>query len=100
MRLPRCVQQLLWDVGEDVSWERHRDFLIERALVHGDWDAQQWVRRRAGDAAVRAVLEQTRARSLSRAQIRFWQLILGLPDELVDSWLDDPSRKVWDRRTA
>ncbi len=100
MRLPPCVQRLLWDVGQDVSWESHRDFLIERALVHGDWDAQQWVRHQAGDAAVQTVLERTRARSLSRAQIRFWQLILALPDELVDPWLDDPSRKVWDRRTA
>jgi hypothetical protein len=99
VELPDCVQSLLWDVA-DVSWERHRDFLIERVLSQGDWEAWQWIRRLAGDAALRAVLERTRARSLSRAQISFWQLILDLPEKQVSSWLADPARVIWDQRTA
>ena len=99
VELPDCVRRLLWDVA-DASWERHRDFLIERVLSQGDWEAWRWIRRRAGDAALRAVLERTRARSLSRAQISLWQVILDLPEELVRAWLTDPSRVIWDRRTA
>jgi predicted transcriptional regulator len=99
VELPDSVRSLLWDVA-DASWERHRDFLIERVLSQGDWESWQWIRRRAGAAALRAVLERTRARSLSRAQISFWQVILDLPEDLVSAWLANPSRVIWDRRTA
>ena len=97
--LPDCIRSLLWDVA-DVSWERHRDFLIERALSQGGLEAWRWIRRQAGDAALREVLERTRARSLSRAQISFWQLLLDLPEEQASVWLADPARVIWDRRTA
>jgi hypothetical protein len=97
--LPDSVRRLLWDVA-DVSWERHRDFLIERILSQGGFEAWQWARRQAGDEALRAALERTHARSLSRAQISYWQVILGLPDDLVTAWLDEPAREIWDRRTT
>jgi hypothetical protein len=55
VELPECVTRLLWDTDpRRVSWETHRESILGRVLVHGDWDAIRWLRAVAGDAAVRA----------------------------------------------
>lgn len=100
-RIPACVGMLFWEYDDGaVSWEHHRDFIIERVLARGDWEAVRWVRAQAGDAALREVLSRTRGRSLSRAQLRFWQLVLDLPEEQVSAWLGSKNREIWDRRIA
>ena len=97
--LPECVRRLLWDTDPDaVTWETHRDALVGRVLAHGEWDAIRWLRKTAGDEAIRAWILATHARRLSPEQIRFWQLLLDLPENLVRSWLDRPERQVWDHR--
>ncbi len=100
-RLPDCLRELLWDVeSAGVSWERDREFLIDRALSDGSWEAIRLVRREAGDDAIREAIRRTRGRRLAPPQIRFWQLILDLPEDEVARWLTDPARAVWDRRCA
>ena len=98
--LPEFVARLLWDTEERADLATHRHFLIGRVLAEGDWEALRWLRREAGDGALRAWMRATRARRLSRRQIRFWQLLLDLPDTEVESWLADPVREVWDRRSG
>lgn len=101
LELPESVMRLLWDTDPAaVTWEEHRDFLIGRVLAHGDWSAQRWLRRTAGDDVIRDWIVATRGRRLARAQIRFWQLLLDLPEPLVQGWLDLPGRRVWDERCA
>ena len=98
--LPESLATLFWDhPGGGVSWEEHREFVIDRVLSHGSWDAIRWVRARAADDELRAVIQRTRGRRLSRRQLRFWQLVLDLPDGDVDEWLRAPERTLWDGRT-
>lgn len=99
--LPDGIRSLLHDTAPaGVSWEQHEDFLVDRILADGDWDSVRWLRRTAGDAAIRVRILATRGRRLSPRQIRLWQLLLDLPQDLVDTWLADPNRSVWDRRSA
>jgi uncharacterized protein DUF6922 len=101
LELPESVTSLLWDTDPGaVTWEAHRDFLVGRVLAHGDWNALCWLRKAAGDEAIRAWVVATRGRRLAREQIRFWQLLLDLPEPLVQGWLDLPERRVWDERCA
>jgi len=100
-QLPPSVSRLFWEYQAGaVSWQDHRDFIVERVLARGDWDAIRWVRAHAGDAVVRQIVTRTRGRWLSRAQLRFWQLVLDLPDDEVAAWLGARGREIWDRRSA
>ena len=99
--LPPNLEAFFWDYAPGaVSWDAHREFIIERVLARGDWDAIRWLRTELGDEALRAVIMRTHGRSLTRPQIRLWQLLLDLPEADVDSWLKDVSREIWDRRSA
>jgi len=101
VELPEAVRELLHDCDPGrVSWERHRDFLIDRVLSQGSWEAILWLRRQAGDDVLRAHLIESRGRRLSPRQLRFWQVLLDLPEDAVTEWLADVSRQVWDRRSA
>jgi hypothetical protein len=99
--LPTEVRGLLHDCDPDsVSWESRREFLIDRILSAGNWDAILWLRRTAGGDALRARILATRGRRLSPRQLRFWQLMLELPEADVTCWLAEPARAIWDRRSA
>ena len=99
--LPDEVRALLHDCDPGrVTWEGHREFLIDRILSEGGWDVIRWLRRTAGDAALRERIVATRGRRLSPRQLRLWQVLLDLPEGDVTGWLADPARAVWDRRSA
>ena len=101
VQLPPDVRRLLYDCDPDqVRWEQHGGFLIDRILSEGGWDAIRWLRDVAGDAALRARLVETKGRRLSPRQLRFWQLLLDVPEHVVSAWLADPARSIWDRRSA
>lgn len=90
---------LLWDVpAERVDGAAHREFLIGRALGHGSVDAIRALRRDLGDTAIRDHLERTRGRKIDRRRLRYFEAILDLDRAAVDSWLADPSRRIWDGR--
>jgi len=67
-------------------------------LSRGTWPQIQWLRARVGDEALRAAIVETRAKDLTRRQVRFWQVILGLDEPMVDGWLRDqaPTRRLWE----
>jgi len=99
--LPSEVRGLLHDCDPDrVTWEKHREFLIDRILAEGGWDLVRWLRRTAGDEALRARIVATHGRRLSPRQLRLWQVLLDLPHTQVTDWLADPARAIWDRRSA
>jgi hypothetical protein len=99
--LPERLRSLFWDYDfAQLDWQRHRDFIIGRLLEVGPWDAICWLRREVGDDALRAWIERHRGRPLRSEQLRFWQLILDLPAETVDTWLHSPERKIWESREA
>ncbi len=101
LSLPPEVRSLFWEYGEhDISLERERDFVIGRVLSAGDWESLLWLRRELGDVALRDYLDRTGGRHLSSRQLRLWQVLLDLPDEMVTRWLQRESRRVWDRRAG
>ncbi len=97
--LPETFRPLFWDCEfTDVTWREHRDFVIRRILSDGTWDAIGWLRTRLGDAALRDWIQRHRGRGLNPQQLRFWELVLDLPSDLVDSWLDSQERRLWKER--
>ena len=98
--LPASIEKLFWDMKpHSLSWDRHRDQIIGRVLASGPWETVQWLRSRTGgDDAIRNWIEKRKGRGLSPRQLRFWQLVLGLPAGQVDQWLRSETRQVWDRR--
>ena len=99
-RLPAMLRPLFWDYDfETLIWERDRDLVTARILALGTWEAVTWLRSRLGDRALRDWIERRQGRGLSPQQLRFWELILGLPHRQVNAWLAAQGRQIWDKRT-
>ena len=99
-KLPEMLRPLFWDCNFDrLDWLQDRDFVVGRVLVYGPWDAIGWLRGKVGDEGVRDWIVRHEGRQLSSQQIRFWELILDLPAELVAAWLRSEGRRIWDGRT-
>jgi hypothetical protein len=97
--LPEQLRPLFWDHDfEKVDWLQHRDFIIGRVLEAGSWDAICWLRLEVGDGVLRDWFMRSRGRLLDSEQLRFWQVILDLPADAVDAWLQSPERKIWEQR--
>jgi hypothetical protein len=81
-----------------LTWEADSDLIIGRVLAAGDWEAVLWLRGLVPKPALRDWLECRRGAGLSARQLRFWELVLGLPRRQVNTWLTDPGRQVWEGR--
>jgi hypothetical protein len=98
-RLPRHLRPLFWEYKfAQLTWEADADLIIGRILTEGKWDAIQWLRRRLPNAGLQDWIEQRRGAGLSARQVRFWELVLGLPHRKVNAWLKDPARQLWEGR--
>lgn len=98
-QLPALLRALLWDYDfETLTWENDRDLIIGRVLASGGWDAVTWLRSRVGDRALREWIKRHQGRGLSPQQLRFWELVLGLPHRRVNAWLAAEGRQIWDQR--
>ena len=101
LSLPEMVRPFFWDCDfSRISWKEDRDFVISRILSHGTWEAIQWLRETVGDEFLCSYLVEHHGKGLSRHQLRFWELILRLPDQTVSAWLSDARRTVWDQRVT
>lgn len=97
--IPETLRPLFWDCDFDaLQWGEHHDFIVRRILVDGPWEAVRWLRSQLGDAELRAWIERHEGRPLSPQQLRFWQVILDLPAQMVDAWLQSPERRIWKER--
>lgn len=98
-QLPAMLRALFWDYDfKALTWENDRDLITARVLASGGWDAVTWLRSRLGDRALRDWIERRQGRGLSPQQLRFWELILGLPHRQVNAWLAAEGRKIWEKR--
>jgi hypothetical protein len=97
--LREMLRPLFWDCDfDELDLNQHRDFVIRRILESGTWDAVCWLRQDQGDETLRKWIAQHEGRSLSPQQLRYWELVLELPAESVDRWLQSPERRVWEGR--
>lgn len=97
--VPPQLEPLLWDHDPStLSWEEDRDFLIGRVLREGPWNTVCWLRDRVGDDALRDWIESHEGRGLSPKKLRFWELILEMPSDVVDPWVERAQNSPWGRR--
>jgi hypothetical protein len=99
--VPSGLAPLFWDTDPGgVDTELHRDFVIGRILSAGTLDAIRWARSHYGDDVLRDWIVRHEGRQLSGPQLRFWETVIGLPEELVNAWLATPERRIWEGRAA
>ena len=98
---PPVVQSLSWEYDVTaLDWDADRDLIVRRILTEGSWDAVQWLRDRMGDPALRCWIVAQDGDALSPRQLRFWELMLDLPSERVDPWVEARRNSIWGNRRA
>jgi hypothetical protein len=99
--LPARLKPFFWDVPfRSLTFDRDRDLIIRRLLDQGDWEAVKWLRARLSDRDLRNWLMSCNGAGLSPRRLRFWQLVLDLPERDVGDWLRSKTRRVWDQRSV
>jgi hypothetical protein len=97
--LPLALRPLFWDLPAGrLNLARDRDLIISRVLTRGGWRDASILRRRIGDQGLREWILRSNAQGLSPAQVRFWELILDLPQKKADAWVRSARASVWERR--
>jgi hypothetical protein len=97
--LPQSLKPYFWDYSfSKLSLDTDRDFIIRRILSSGSWEAVIWLKKKIGDEELKEWLITHRGRGLSPRQIRYWGLILDLPDRQVDNWVNFAKENPWGRR--
>src|SRR5438132_1566572 len=79
----------------DLEWNADRDLITSRILTCGDWDAVAWLRKRLTNREIADWISGHNGAGLSPKQLRFWELIAGLPHDRVNQWLKEKHRKIW-----
>jgi squalene cyclase len=78
--LPDQVRHLFWEVSPgDVDLERHRDYVLERVMSRGGWDAMRWLRATYRRSAIADFLRR-RGERLTPRDRAYWSLIAGVAD--------------------
>ena len=97
--LPENLRSLFWDCDfSSLSWRQYSNFIIKRILERGTWDEITWLRRSAGDEAIRDWFLRKQGGGLDPMRLRFWQVILDLPEDLADEWVREAKQSIWHGR--
>jgi len=83
---------------EDLSLEKDRDLVVGRILATGDWDSVVWLWRKIGGVGFTQWILEHEGSGLDPRRLRFWEHVLRLPKERVDSWVKREKESVWGRR--
>ena len=95
------LRLLFWDVDfEALSWEAHRDFIIQRVLERGNLDHLRWLRQTLGDKELADWILARQGRGLSPRQLAFWQIVLDLPMAQVNRWIEHAGQTIWWQKAA
>jgi len=98
---PPFVRSLFWEYEADtLNWTEDHDLIVRRVLSEGNHHALRWLREQVGDARLRTWLLEHSGDQLSARQLRFWELILDLPSDRVNAWVDARRRSLWHSRTT
>ena len=97
--LPEHFSRYYWDCDFDsISWRKHKEDVVLRVLMRGTWDDIEWVRDKVGDVWLRAWIIKRRGKAIDAADLRLWGLLLHIPKRMVNSWLANKARQIWDKR--
>lgn len=98
--LSELLRRYFWDYDpERLSWEASRHTIVLRLLQSGGWDAVRWLRAHVSSEELREFLVRRRGRGIDPKRLRFWGLILDLPREQVDEWVEAARSNPWYQRT-
>lgn len=98
--IPEHLRQYFWEYDpERLSLDANRHTILLRLVQSGGMDAVQWLRQNVSDEEIRAMLIRRRGRGISPQRLRFWALLLELPDFQVDEWIASERSNPWNRRT-
>jgi hypothetical protein len=76
--LPREVEELFWETDPaGVDLERHRDYVMERVMARGGWEAMRWLRRTYARELLADFLLRKGSRLAPRERA-YWALIAGV----------------------
>ncbi len=93
------LEPIFWDVDFEVlSWEKDRDFIIQRVLTHGNLQMIRWLREMVGNETLSTWIQVHRGRGLTARQLRYWEVILELPISLVNQWIRNGQQSTWGQR--
>ena len=99
--LPGRMKIFFWDYSfHRLRIDKDRDLVINRLLDQGDWEAVKWLRTKFSDHDLKIWLLSRRGAGLSPRKLRFWELVLELPERDVNDWLRSKTRRVWDQRAV
>lgn len=99
--LPELLRPLFWDHRiEDLRWPTHRDFVTGRVLQSGGADAIAWLRSAVPDGDLASWIRSHQGHGLDARQLRFWQVVLKLPEADVDAWVARARGSAWGARSA
>ncbi|MBX3131458.1 MAG: hypothetical protein KF718_32375 [Polyangiaceae bacterium] len=78
--LPEHVRHLFWEVSPgDVDLELHRDYVFERVMTRGGWDAMRWLRATYPRSVIADFLRR-RGERLTARDRAYWSLVAGVAD--------------------
>lgn len=99
--IPDHLRQYFWEYDPArLSLDESRHTILLRLLQEGGLDAVQWLRQNATDDEIRTLLIRRRGRGIDPKRLRFWALMLNLPDSQVDDWIIAQQSSPWARRTG
>jgi hypothetical protein len=77
--IPAELSWLFWDVDPAaIDLDRHRDYVIERIMMRGNWVAMRWLIEHVDKAEIAGFLRR-RGHVLTPRDRAFWSLIAEVP---------------------
>jgi hypothetical protein len=77
--IPVALRTLFWDVDPvDIRLLEHADYVIERVMTRGTWEAMRWLRTAFSDEQLRGFLAK-RGQILPPRERAYWHLVLDVP---------------------
>ncbi len=99
VELPELLGRYFWDYAPGrLTWPDSRQTIIGRLLEKGGFDSVRWLRRHVGDQEIREFIIARRGRGIDPKRLRYWELILRLPEELVSAWIAAALQNPWHQR--
>lgn len=75
------MRPLFWEVDLDaLRLPEHADYVLERVMARGTWDAMRWLRATFDEAELASFLER-KGHRLAPRERAYWRLVAGLPPD-------------------
>ncbi len=101
MQLPSELEPFFWEYDvRKLSFAKDKKTIMAKILSSATWEGVQWLRSHVSDQEIREWILERHGRGLDPKRLRFWELILDLPHEQVNAWIDRMKRSPWETRMS